>query len=153
MTLILVDTNVLVRLVNPDHEHHGAARDALTALAKSGATVGLVPQTCYEYYTVVTRPVESNGLGMEPSAAAEAVDRLVRQFRFLRDERGVFDAWAELVEKHAVRGKPAHDARLAAAAIRHGATHLLTFNVGDFKRYVELTVLHPDDAPAFAVSG
>ncbi|QDT14245.1 type II toxin-antitoxin system VapC family toxin [Alienimonas californiensis] len=150
MTLVLADTNVLVRLANPTHEHHGSAKEALSALAKSSAVVCLVPQTCYEYYAVVTRPSENNDLGMTPAAASEAVDRMIRRFRFLRDERGVFDAWAELVEAHAVRGKASHDARMAAAAVRHGVAHVLTFNGSDFERYDKLAVLHPDDAPAFA---
>ncbi|MFH5806752.1 type II toxin-antitoxin system VapC family toxin [Alienimonas sp. DA493] len=153
MTLILCDTNVLLRLAKPDHPDHEVARDALRVLAGAGYMLALVPQCCYEYYVVATRPVERNGLGMSPSHAGRDVDRLIRRFRFLRDERGVFDGWSELVEQYDVRGKPAHDARLAAAAFRHGAVHLLTFNGSDFVRYVGLTVIAPAEAAAFAANG
>jgi len=42
-----------------------------------------------------------------------------------------------------VSGKQAHDARLAAAMLRHGLTHLLTFNIEDFKRYPSINILDP----------
>jgi predicted nucleic acid-binding protein len=42
-----------------------------------------------------------------------------------------------------VSGKPAHDARLVAAMIKHGIVHLLTFNDGDFKRYTEIVAESP----------
>jgi len=48
-----------------------------------------------------------------------------------------------LVQQHSVSGKPARDARIAAAMIVHGITHILTLNVGDFKRFPKITVLHP----------
>jgi predicted nucleic acid-binding protein len=43
---------------------------------------------------------------------------------------------------HEASGKASHDARLVAAMKVHGITHVLTFNVDDFKRY-EISVLHP----------
>ncbi|MEK7832647.1 MAG: hypothetical protein AAB401_16260 [Acidobacteriota bacterium] len=42
-------------------------------------------------------------------------------------------------------GKPAHDARIVAAMKVHGIAHLLTFNVGDFKRFPNITVVSPDE--------
>jgi predicted nucleic acid-binding protein len=42
-----------------------------------------------------------------------------------------------------IKGKNAHDARLAAAAMRHGVPALLTFNADDFKRFERLTILTP----------
>ena len=56
-------------------------------------------------------------------------------FAFLQDERAIFGRWKDLVTRHNVKGKPAHDARLVAAMLRHGITHLLTFNESDFKRF------------------
>jgi hypothetical protein len=42
-----------------------------------------------------------------------------------------------------VLGKQNHDARMMAAAIASGCTHLLTFNDSDFKRYTVLTSVTP----------
>lgn len=44
---------------------------------------------------------------------------------------------------HAVGGKNAHDARLVAAMLAHGLTHLLTFNAADFRRFTAVTVADP----------
>jgi len=40
-------------------------------------------------------------------------------------------------------GKPSHDARLVAAMLAHGVTHILTFNDTDFRRYAGITPVVP----------
>jgi predicted nucleic acid-binding protein len=49
-----------------------------------------------------------------------------------------------LVAAHKVVGKKTHDARLVAAMNVHGVSHILTFNTGDFKRFVGIQTIHPD---------
>jgi hypothetical protein len=56
------------------------------------------------------------------------------------------ERWLNLVEKHAVVGKNAHDARIVAAMLRHNVVHLLTFNSKDFQRYSEIVASIPDEA-------
>jgi predicted nucleic acid-binding protein len=85
--------------------------------------------------------MEQNGLGMTPPMVDRAIELWLDLFNLLRDERGVFSIWHELVRQHHVRGKNAHDARLVAAMRRHNLVHLLTFNASDFQRYSEITVL------------
>lgn len=140
---ILVDTNLLLRAAQPNHPHRSIALAALQAGRFSGHQLVLVPQVLYEFWVVATRPVEQNGLGLTTEAAHRKTESLLRLFTVLRDERAVFDHWYGLVRRHDVKGKNAHDARLAAAAQRHGIQHLLTFNIGDFSRYDELVVVDP----------
>ena len=52
--------------------------------------------------------------------------------------------WERLVDHYQVKGKNGHDARLVAAMIVHGIERLLTFNVADFRRYREITVISPE---------
>lgn len=47
-----------------------------------------------------------------------------------------------------MKGKNAHDARLVAAMVRHGLTHILTFNAQDFSRYRGITIDDARCAPA-----
>ena len=142
--LILCDTNVLLRSAKPDHSHHTIALGALLLLRKRGDEPVIVPQCCYEYYAVATRPADGNGLGMEPPDASNDLTDILDLFRLLRDERAVFECWRDLVAEHEVRGKAVHDGRLVAAMVRHHVTHLLTFNAADFARYTGLiTVLDP----------
>lgn len=69
----------------------------------------------------------------------------------LRDERGIYSIWNQLVVSHSVRGKQAHDARLAAAIQRHLVSHLLTFNTADFARYSFVNAVSPIEMASGAV--
>jgi len=61
----------------------------------------------------------------------------------MKDVPAVFAEWESLVSQHSVIGKNAHDARIVAAMKVHGVSHLVTFNVRDFKRYPGVTVVTP----------
>jgi len=125
---ILLDTNVLLRSVEPGHRDHRASIDAVDLLRQRRHELVIAPQVLYEFWSVATRPVSSNELGMSPSDAHAELVTLQRLFRLLRDERAIYPIWEQLVSSLAVKGKQAHDARLAAAMRRHGGGHLLTFN-------------------------
>jgi predicted nucleic acid-binding protein len=145
---ILIDTNVLCRLAEKTHPHHSAAVDAIARLRAAGHALCLVPQVLYEYWVVVTRPSSENGLGMPPADVEKAFDLWLDLFTLLRDERGIFSLWRDLVQRHNVIGKNAHDARLVAAMRRHALAHLLTFNVADFQRYDDIEILDAQSAAA-----
>jgi predicted nucleic acid-binding protein len=81
---------------------------------------------------------------MSPAEVDRAIDFGLDLFTLLRDERGVFPLWRELVRQHEVKCKHAHDARLVAAMKRHGLKHLLTFNASDFRRYDGIELLDVD---------
>jgi hypothetical protein len=57
----------------------------------------------------------------------------------------LFSNAGQLVRNYDIKGKPAHDARLVAAMLRHDVTDLVTFNAGDFARYDEINVHTPED--------
>lgn len=142
--LVLVDTNVLLRVVEPRHPHHAEAAQSLRTLRSDGHDLCLVPQFHYEFRVVATRPVAQNGLGMTTAEAEAELGKLGTPLsRLLRDERAIYDRWRGLIGKHHVEGKQAHDARLVAAMERHGLTNLLTFNVNDFKNYAGIRLLEP----------
>lgn len=144
---VLADTNILLRLVKPDHPQHPAAKDVVRRLLQAGHGVHLVPQVLYEFWAVATRPIESNGLGYSTAAAHAEIDRLRRSFDVLEDRPGILALWLRLVRERDCKGKASHDARIVAAMLGHGLTHLLTFKVADFVRYDEVIVLSPDAAP------
>ncbi|MFV0444762.1 MAG: type II toxin-antitoxin system VapC family toxin [Planctomycetaceae bacterium] len=133
---VLVDSNVLLRMVKADDPQHAIAEQALAWFRNQGHELVIVPQCAYEFYVVATRPIDHNGLGLEPIAALSDIEELQLLLLMIEDEEGVLENWKELVARHTVRGKTAHDARLAAAMRRHGMTHVLTFNGSDFERYM-----------------
>jgi predicted nucleic acid-binding protein len=141
---ILLDTNVVGRLSQPQHHLHQIAVEATERLLSAGHDLRLVPQVLYEFWVVATRTLDENGFGFSIAEAHAELNRIKVIFPLLLDERGILAPWETLVVKHAVRGKNAHDARLVAAMQRHGITDLLTFNGEDFKRYPAISVLDPN---------
>lgn len=143
--IFLVDTNVLIRLEDSLDPRHLEAISAIERLKIGGHECHIVPQVLYEFWVVATRPIDVNGLGLDPGTCEAAIREWMSFFRLRLDERGVFRRWADLVSINQVRGKVAHDARLVAAMQRHRLTNLLTFNAGDFVRFSAIDVFTPND--------
>ena len=141
---VLIDTNVLVvRMSEPTHALHQTAIDAIQWLSNQSYELLIVPQSLYEFWSVATRSVAANGLGKSTSYAESRVASLCGMFTLLRDERAIYETWLKLVADLAIPGVKSFDARLAAAMMRHGITHLLTFNSAHFQRFTHLAILDP----------
>lgn len=139
----LLDTNIILRLVEPAHPMHAAALDASSALLAADEAVYIVPQNIAEFWNVCTRPLNQNGLGFDSDQTDAEASRLETFFQLVLDEPGIYKEWRQLVVRYAVNGVRVHDARLVAAMRVHGIPRLLTFDDGDFKRYREITVMTP----------
>lgn len=63
----------------------------------------------------------------------------------LDDTADLFTHWLQLVSTYRVVGRRVHDARLVAAMLVHGITHLLTFNRDDFRHFAMITVITPPE--------
>jgi predicted nucleic acid-binding protein len=140
---VLLDTNILARLVQPAHPQQPLAVAATDPLDARGDRLCLVPQVLYEFWVVATRPAAQIGLGLTAAEAAAEVARILGLFTLLPETPAVFPEWQRLVTTHAVIGKNGHDAHLVAAMAVHGVTHLLTFNVKDYTRFPGIAVLDP----------
>ena len=64
--MVLVDSKVLLRVLQRDHPMHPSAWGAVRALHMKKELV-LAPQNIVELRVVATRPQEVNGLGLTPS--------------------------------------------------------------------------------------
>jgi predicted nucleic acid-binding protein len=137
---VLLDTNILLRLAQPQHLGAHAAARALRSLRASNEALHIAQQNLVEFWAVATRPIAANGLGLTTEQAASEIDALKRLFVLL-SEIPIHDAWERLVLNYRVSGKSAHDARLVAAMVVHGVESILTFNAQDFLRYGEIRVL------------
>ncbi len=140
-----IDTNVLARNIQKNHPMQSAAAGALEALRSRGEELHVLAQNLYEFWAIATRSPEYNGLGLSIAEAQVEMEKIKSLFRFLADVPAIYPQWERLVSQHAVIGRNAHDARIAAAMNIHGITHLLTFNGNDFKRFQGITVVAPDE--------
>lgn len=139
----LLDTNLLLRLANTGDAQHQVASTALKVLYSRRAVICIVPQVVHEFWVAATRPKERNGLGYSPIEAANTILQWAHVFKLIEDAPEIHSVWFDLVQRYSVSGKPAHDARLVAAMIKHKIDRLLTFNDADFKRYTEIIAESP----------
>jgi predicted nucleic acid-binding protein len=139
---VLLDTNILLRLLQPHHPHCVLAERALNTLRGRNEVLNLTAQNLVEFWSAITRPVDENGLGFITEQAIMEINALKRLFVLL-PETPLMEEWGRLVAAYRVAGRNTHDARLVAAMMVHGISNILTFNIQDFTRYAEITVFDP----------
>ncbi len=143
MATYFLDTNIVLRFCNTLDERHPLVKSAVARLLREGHDCVFTAQILAEFWVVSTRPPEANGLGFSTSQVREFINPLFSTFRLLEETSQTFQIWLELVTDQDIKGKRAHDARIAAAMLTHGVTHLLTFNTQDFTQVPGITVATP----------
>ncbi|MGI8884719.1 MAG: type II toxin-antitoxin system VapC family toxin [Pyrinomonadaceae bacterium] len=142
----LADTSILIRTIHTSSPQQQLAIEAIDELRKQQESIYIFPQNLIEFWAVATRPIESNGLGLTIAQAETKITHLKKVFILKNDNEDIYTHWENLVSKYEVKGKTSHDARLVAGMQTHSISHLLTFNVADFKRYKNIIkVLAPQD--------
>lgn len=140
----LLDTNILLRTLVTDDPNYQITQDAIAFLRRSQERLFIAPQNLIELWNVATRPADKNGLGLSPSEAEAEVARLKELFILLPDTEQIYPEWERLVKTHEVKGANVHDTRLVAFMLVHGLSHILTFNIKDFRRFrSEITPISP----------
>jgi predicted nucleic acid-binding protein len=142
--MILLDTNVLARMTSLAHAQCATSRRAVSVLQARREKLIIVPQNLYEFWAVATRrpgppPIGQNGLGMTCRQASQWHSYFQRRFALLTD---LVATWHSLVSSFGISGMKSFDVRLVAAMQTHGITHLLTFNLSDFKGFA-ITLIDP----------
>jgi predicted nucleic acid-binding protein len=142
MSDVLLDSNVVLRLLAENDPKHVLVEEAVTKALSEGSRLVLAPQVIVESWVVMTRPSDVNGFGWEPSTTSEALTVVMKRFAMLQESPETFAKWWALVGQ-GVRGKRAHDARLAAVMLANGVDTILTLNGGDFSGFDGIRVIVP----------
>jgi len=106
----LLDTNVLLRGLDRKHPMYRVVRRAIISLRRQGYQLCLTSQNLIEFWSVATRPVASNGLGMSVHWAAAQLARMKRCSWFSLTTPRFSANWKRLVVEQNVSGKRVHDA-------------------------------------------
>ena len=144
--MIAVDTNILVYAVRSETRHHHKAHDLLSALA-AGEAPWAMPWPCaYEFLKTITHP----RIFHPPTPLEEAVEDLESLFDspslvMLGQGSAHRTHLRRAVLGGAAIGAVVHDAHIAALALEHGVTELLTAD-RDFSRFPGLRVRNPFEA-------
>lgn len=144
---VLVDTSILVRLVNNTDPSYPVADRAVVQLHLRGEVLHLTSQNLIEFRNVATRPVAVNGLGLSFAAAQAKATAFEALFPLLAETPDIYPAWKALVAGVGVIGKQVHDARLVAVCHVYRIGQLLTFNIAHFTSLAAfgpgIRVVHP----------
>ena len=135
--IYLIDTNVLLRVVQSTNPSYQMVQAAVDQLKAEGHQLHATSQNFAEFWRVSTRPADKNGFGFTPSDTDALLWRIEQLFPLLPDSPDVYPEWRRLVVDYSVSGTQVHDARLVAAMIVHNVKHILTINTSDFTRYAD----------------
>ncbi|MFM9902983.1 MAG: type II toxin-antitoxin system VapC family toxin [Pyrinomonadaceae bacterium] len=139
----LADSNILTALSQKQSSQYLYVKRAMAQVRQKQENIFILPQNLIEFWAVASRPLEVNGLNLSIEITASEVRKFRQNFDFVDELPNLYNEWEMLVRKYQIKGKNVHDARIVAAMLQHGITHLLTFNVKDFKRFDEITVVDP----------
>ena len=148
----LLDTGILLRLVNRQAVMHDQIRTAVRTLKSQGHVTVSAFQNRAEFWNVCTRPSAARGgLGLSSEETDRRIRTVERITGLLPDSPEIYSIWKNLVVTYAVKGASVHDARLVALMIFHHIPHILTLNAGDFLRYKQITPVSPEQIIAAKV--
>lgn len=142
-TPYLVDSNVLLRWVKPNHGDYPAIVSATDAILQHEGVLCYTSQNVAEFWNACTRPRDRNGYGLSPQDTDRRAKLFEEKLRLLPDSLAVHEQWRKLLVTYGVSGAQVHDARLVASMKVHGVKRILTFNEKDFARFSEIEAVHP----------
>jgi predicted nucleic acid-binding protein len=102
----LLDTGVLLRLVDNRDAQHPLIRAAVRELIRRADDLVITTQNIAEFSNVATRPVANNGLGLPPASAVELLTRDIEPLCSVLPEKGTLPAeFKRLLTQYNVVGK------------------------------------------------
>ena len=134
MKRVILDTNIILRIIDKTSPDHKLSYSIIKRLISENYEICIIPQVLIEFWVVATRPVNSNGFGWDESYTMIELEKLQDIFIMLPDNESIFTYWKKLVSQ-GVKGKRAHDAKIAAAAFAHNADAIATLNDQDFTNF------------------
>jgi predicted nucleic acid-binding protein len=146
----LIDSNILLRWVEPSDPDHRLVKTALHELTRNRTDLCYTGQNVAEFWNACMRPVNRNGFGLTPPETHVRAVQFEAQLRLLPDSVLVHQEWRRMLVDYSISGVQVHDARLVAAMRVHGVKRILTFNARDFRRFEDVEALLPQDVPAGA---
>lgn len=131
---VFVDTNILASALLPESPRYFHARGILRRLAEADAEVWISRQVIREYLATMTK-YEQKWSNVTRAALIDAVRTLERHYFVAEELPIVAEQLYFLLGQVPTGGKQVHDANIVATMIAYDVRTLLTYNLGDFKRF------------------
>src|SRR6516164_1779031 len=103
-TPYLVDSNVLLRWVKPNHRDYPLIVSATDAILRHDGVLCYTSQNLAEFWNACTRPVDRNGYGLSPAETDQRARALESRLHLLHDSLLVHREWRRLLVAHNVAG-------------------------------------------------
>lgn len=97
---ILIDTNLLLRSVQPSHPMYASAVRALARLMEWEEALVVSIQNIAEFRNTATRPESNNGLGLSIEETQDGLSKLESFFGVLHEDAASYAAWKTLVTEN-----------------------------------------------------
>jgi predicted nucleic acid-binding protein len=138
----LLDTGVLLRLVNMGDAQHATINRAVEVLSGNRHKLVTTNQNMAEFWNVATRPITDNGWGLSTEVAASSIRSAIEPIcTILREHSEHYSQLKRLLASYRVIGKQVHDARLVASMLTWKVPTILTLNAKHFKRFEQEGIL------------
>jgi predicted nucleic acid-binding protein len=132
----LLDTGILLRIVDSRDQLHAVVKEYLIDLASRNEELFTTTQNVAEFWNVSTRPVSANGLGLPAAVVVDLLQSVIEPACGLLSETDdLYAHFKRLGSIYRFGGKQAHDARLVAMMLCWGIEKVLTLNERDFRPY------------------
>jgi predicted nucleic acid-binding protein len=139
---VFVDTNILIysTFEDFDPEKHIQCTDNLNKLLQAGTTLFISSQILREYFAVST----NQNIFKKPLTYKQAVSKMkefLARFTLVHEKESTIHILITLIGQYAVSRQKIHDMNIVATMVDNDITHLLTYNVQDFKQISEIQLL------------
>lgn len=145
---LFVDTNVLLTATDESRPNHEMARRLIAESDRNGLHLAVSGQVLREYMVVATRPMDVNGMGLDPRDAIGNIEAFLGFVRLYDETEAASGKLRRLGLKHELQGKRFHDANIVATMSVHGIRALVTDNVRDFAAFDDIDALALTEAMA-----
>jgi uncharacterized protein len=139
-----LDTNLLVYALYRDMPQYRAARALLEQTQEEAAGLCASSQVLAEFYSIITNPRRVTS----PFTSAEALREIEKVCAapgtiLVPLPVDVVERWVTLLRRHPITRERIFDVQLVATMLANGISKIYTFNVKDFRPFLEIEAIEP----------
>jgi predicted nucleic acid-binding protein len=133
---VVLDTGILLRLIDAQDSLHGIVEQAVDTLITRHEDLLLTTQNIAELWNVASRPIANNGLALGATEISKLYQDTIEPIcAVLIETDSLPDEFKRLLTQYVVVGKQVHDARLVAMMLVGRVDTILTLNERNFRRF------------------
>lgn len=135
--ICMVDTNILVYITVESNPWYQKSRQCLDRLFNEGYELCITSQIIREYLVILTRGnIFEQKFTLDETLSE--LNALLSVFTLLEETKETFSYLYNLIQRYQIQGKAIHDVNIVAVMITYNIKRLVTYNIGDFKRFNEI---------------